>query len=198
MTAPALLLFDLGGVLLENASLARLNPLLPVPMAPAAFKERWLRSPAVRSFEIGAIDAATFADAFVQEWQVPLSREAFLAEFASWPLGFYPGARELLARLRQRYRIACLSNSNEVHWARFGGFVDVFELALSSHEIGAIKPDDEAFLLTLTRCGVAPADVVFFDDTHSNVVAARRLGMRACQVEGMAELEAALARTAPH
>ena len=63
MTAPRLLLVDLGGVL-ENATFDRLGVLLPEPADVAALKTRWPRSPAVRSFELGLVSPAEFANAF--------------------------------------------------------------------------------------------------------------------------------------
>ena len=80
------------------------------------FKSRWLTSSTVRSFELGAISPEVFAKNFVNEWSLPVEPEVFLAEFASWPKGFYPGALELLARLRRQSKVGCLSNSNSVHW----------------------------------------------------------------------------------
>ncbi len=185
---PALLLFDLGGVLLENAVFERLRELLPGRQDPGALKERWLASTAVRRFELGEIDPDAFADAFLAEWDVGLSPAAFLAEFWSWPSAFYPQARPMLRALRQRYRVGCLSNSNVLHWQKFGGFEDDFDVALSSHRLGAIKPDEAAFVRALRACDVDAGEVCFFDDSMRNVDTARRLGIRAFHVEGVAPL----------
>ena len=46
------------------------------------------------------------------------------SSFAGWARGFHPGAEELLSELRQQHRVACLSNSNEIHWRAFGEAVD--------------------------------------------------------------------------
>lgn len=188
MTAGPLILFDLGGVLLENATFEKLSFLLQEPTTHQIVKARWLASPAVRSFELGELAANDFALAFIGEWEIDLAPAAFLREFESWPSGFYPGVAETLSTLRRNYRVGCLSNSNEVHWRKFNGFSDYFDFALSSHLLGAIKPDDDAYLRALHRCGVAPSDVRFFDDQLINVETARRLGIDAYHVEGMAQL----------
>ncbi len=192
MTPPALLLFDLGGVLLENTAFDALNRLTSSVSNVNEFKERWLRSPAVRCFELGHSAPHEFAAAFLDEWQVTLTPENFLREFTAWPRGFYPGAQDLLATLRKDFRIACLSNSNELHWARFGGFQGIFDTALSSHCLGVIKPDESAFLRALEICAVDPAQVWFFDDSLSNVRSAERLGLRAFHVEGFVQLKGVL------
>jgi glucose-1-phosphatase len=190
--APRLLLFDLGGVVLENATFERLNVLLPEPADVASLKTRWLRSPAVRSFELGLVAPSDFATAFMAEWRIADTTAAFLDEFMSWPTGLYPGAAALLARLRRRHRIACLSNSNVLHWHRFDGFREHFDVALSSHLLGVIKPDAACFEKALHVLGVPAADVVFFDDSTLNVDAATALGIDARHVDGYDELERVL------
>ena len=185
---PPFLLFDLGGVLIENTTFEKLRNLLPIPTDHTLLKERWLASSAVRRFELGQSTPNEFADAFITEWGIRMTPARFLKEFTSWPHGFYPGARNTLTLLRHQYRIGCLSNSNVLHWERFNGFKDDFDIALSSHRLGAIKPDEEAFVGALSACGVEPSAVYFFDDSARNVQAANRLGMQAFQVDGVAPL----------
>jgi HAD superfamily hydrolase (TIGR01509 family) len=148
----------------------------------------------VRAFERGRIAPEDFGRLFVREWDIPLSPDIFLAEFTTWPKGFHPQAPALLARLRARGRIACLSNSNALHWTRFGGFCEHFDVALSSHVLGVVKPDAEAFTAALETCGAAPHETLFFDDSLANVRAAERGGLRAVHVDGFDELLDALDR----
>lgn len=188
MTLPSLLLFDLGGVLVENAGFERLNQMLGDAIDVGQLKDKWLASPTVRRFELGLVSPDEFASGFVAEWGLACTGQTFLSEFACWPKGFYAGARELLARLRQSHRVGCLSNSNPLHWERFGGFEGDFDVALSSHLLGAIKPDRECFNRAFLKCGVEAEDVVFFDDSLTNVLAARALGVRAFHVDGFREV----------
>lgn len=188
MSRPSLLLFDLGGVLIENATFANLARLLPEPMDTVALKDRWLASSAIRRFELGEVSPQAFAELFIDEWKIPLAPGVFLEEFASWPTGFHPEARLTLRVLRQRYRAGCLSNCNVLHWAKFDGFKEDFDFALSSHLLGATKPDDEAFIRALAACGAEPSSVYFFDDAVRNVEAARRLGIRSFHVDGFDSL----------
>lgn len=188
MWHPTVLLFDLGGVLVENTGFEHLNDLLSAPMQAEELKSRWLASAAVRSFEAGACSAGIFADEMVAEWQLPVSPGAFLEAFASWPKGLYPGAEELLSHLRGRYTLACLSNSNAVHWERFDGFGDYFQIALSSHVIGEVKPDAVCFSKALQECNARASEVAFFDDSLINVAAARAIGIQSFHVNGLTEL----------
>jgi putative hydrolase of the HAD superfamily len=194
---PEVLLFDLGGVLVDNVTFDELPALLPEPIEDGELRRRWLFSPAVRAFERGEIAGDAFAAAFVAEWRLGVSPSRFLQIFASWPRGPYPGALELLDRLRDDYRLALLSNCNPVHWERMTGLRERVHSAFSSHLLGVVKPDASSFSRVADALGVAPAAVCFFDDSPPNVEAARAVGMQAHLTRGVAEVELALRRLAP-
>lgn len=189
MSYPSLLLFDLGGVLIQSAVFDSLNRLLPEPLDNAAIKERWLFSPAVRRFELGEISPEEFAESIIAEWGLRISPQAFLEEFITWPRDFFPGARETIRDLRKSYRVACLTNSNVLHWERFDGFQEDFDVRMSSHLLGAIKPDRDIFMLALDHCDVKPTEIYFFDDSPANVHSAQNLGITAFHVDGFQSLQ---------
>ncbi|MGZ8927651.1 MAG: HAD family hydrolase [Methylobacter sp.] len=188
MNRPSLLLFDLGGVLIESAVFERLNGYLPEPLEHIAIKERWLMSPSVRRFESGETEPFEFAENFIGEWGLRLTPQAFLSEFKSWPRVFFQGARELLRELRATYRVGCLSNSNPLHGEKFRDLEQDFDIVLMSHLLGAVKPDREIFLLALHQCEVEPCEVYFFDDCDDNVRTAQSLGITAFHVDGFKAL----------
>ena len=181
-------LFDLGGVLVGSAGLAALRSLLP-HLSERQVSERWHRSRAVRLFESGRISPAAFAAEFVLEWQLPLGEAQFTASFATWVTGPFDGARALLESLRTRHVVACLSNTNAIHWAQLGELPELFDTCLASHLTGFMKPDRQAYEHALHELRVAADAVYFFDDLLPNVAAARNVGMRAFQVRGFADLE---------
>jgi HAD superfamily hydrolase (TIGR01509 family) len=184
MPCPSLLLFDLGGVLIESGVFERLNNCLPEPLERIAIKERWLLSPSVRRFESGETEPMEFAEHFIAEWGLRFTPQAFLNEFTSWPRAFFEGARELLRELRTTYRVGCLSNSNPLHWEKLRNIEEDFDMVLVSHLLGTVKPDSEIFLLALHLCEVEPCEVYFFDDSYDNVRAAQSLGITAFHVDG--------------
>lgn len=63
--------------------------------------------------------------------------------------------------------------------ARHGAWLSRFDALTYSCRIGVAKPDPRAYEICAERLGVRPADVIFFDDSERNVLAARRTGMRA-------------------
>lgn len=185
---PSVLLFDLGGVLIENPGFDNFSRLLPEAPTREALKDGWLKSSAVRRFETGRSSPQEFANEFVAEWQISMAPEEFLAQFESWPKQFSSESLALVRMLRRDFRVACLSNSNELHWQRFAPYQAEFDVALSSHLMGVVKPDAEAFSLALLRCGAAPDEVLYFDDSLANVHAARAAGIRTLHVEGLPEV----------
>ncbi|HJS06747.1 MAG TPA: HAD-IA family hydrolase [Pirellulales bacterium] len=185
------LLFDLGGVLVESTGHAALGRYLP-HLAPEAIRQRWIDSVAVQQFERGAILADGFARSFLAEWQMDLEPSRFLREFSTWVGGFLPGAEQLLSRLKTRHRIGCLSNTNATHWVTLGRIRHAFEPCIASHLTGYLKPDHTAFAHAVKLLGVDARSVYFFDDLLCNVDAARRAGINACCVQGVSETESAL------
>jgi putative hydrolase of the HAD superfamily len=187
-----LLLFDLGGVLVDVSGYRNLGTLLNVPLQEPEMLRQLRACPEIRAFETGRLSAPQFAERFVSAWHCTVSPEEFLRQFRGWTYGFYPGARELLAGLHGRHRLACLSNSNEAHWERMEkelGVFSFFEAALSSHLLGCYKPDPEIFERAFSALRVEPRAVIFFDDLEANVEGARAAGARAYRVKGVAELQ---------
>jgi len=189
------LLFDVGGVLVELGGIEAILSWLGNRLTPEQLWHRWLHSPAVRDFETGRIDEYQFAAGVIREFGLAVEPEAFLKSFVGWPSGLFPGTLELLGRIPRRYRRALLSNSNALHWPRvlnemqLGPAVDHHFV---SHLTGRIKPDAAAFEHVLQTLECTAAEVAFFDDNAVNVAAARSLGLQARQVRGLAETRQAL------
>lgn len=194
MTQTPVLLFDLGGVLVENDMFGALKRLMATEASESELVERWLANPVARRFELGQCDRGTFARDIVAEFGLPLTTDQFLARFATWPKGFAPATLTLLADLAQRYRIGCLSNSNEVHWN--DSLTAPFHFGYSSHLIGCIKPDEAAYRHVLEQECLAAAHVIYFDDAQSNVDSARRCGIDAHRTVGAEALRRKLSELA--
>jgi putative hydrolase of the HAD superfamily len=191
------LLFDLGGVLVEFSGGQDIEPFLRERISPSEILDRWRRCPHTHQFGIGKFSRQEFGERFVRAWGLNISPEDFLREFRTWSKRLLPGAAELLASLRPRFRLAALSNSNELHWERNStdlGVTGLFEVAISSHQIGVSKPDPGAYLIALERLGVPAEAVMFFDDVPANVEAAKALGIHAFQVDGVEGVRAQLIR----
>jgi HAD superfamily hydrolase (TIGR01509 family) len=195
INTPELLLFDLGGVLVDFSGIRDLSKLLQIPLSEAEIRSKWATCPTLQAFETGHLTPDLFARKFVREWRLTLSPESFLDEFRTWTRGFLPGARELLIVLKGRFRLACLSNSNAAHWQRNAhvlGIFTLFEAALSSHQLGYHKPAPEIYRCALSLLNVKPDEVLFFDDSAANIAGAKQVGIRSFQVSGVDELRSCL------
>jgi putative hydrolase of the HAD superfamily len=210
------LLFDLGGVLIDFAGFDELSRLLSGSADRAEVRRRWIASPFVRRFERAAIPPETFArgvlgelglemspddsippETFARgvlgELGLEMSPDDFFETFVDWARGLYPGAGALLRRLRPGPLLACLSNSNRLHTPLHRRSVAPFlERLYFSDEIGLVKPEPQAFRHVISDLAVPASRIAFFDDTEVNVAAARAAGMAAFEVDGLAALEARL------
>jgi glucose-1-phosphatase len=182
------LLFDLGGVLVETSLFPLLRRLRPEAQE-ADLYDRWLDSGAVAAFERGEIGEQAFAERFVEEWRVDIAPADFLAAFAAVIRGPFPGALALLERLRARYTLACLSNCNATHWPLAEPIAARFDQAFVSHLCGMVKPDPAVFRHVLAVLGQPAGAVHFFDDSLKNVRAAQAAGMNAHHTVGFEALE---------
>jgi HAD superfamily hydrolase (TIGR01509 family) len=189
------ILFDLGGVLIELAGVDRMLELCNHAFSADELWARWLASDGVRRFESGHTGPDEFGAAMLDEFGLSIAAAQFLEEFTAWPKGVFPGSFELLERLSASYRLACLSNTNALHWPRVCdemGLARYFEFTFASHLVGMLKPDAEIFQHVVEQLGCPPARILFLDDNQLNIASARAAGMVARRVAGLAEVRAAL------
>jgi len=195
------ILFDLGGVLIELAGVEQMLAWSPGVVDAHDLWRRWLHSPAVRRFETGGATRAEFAAEIVDEFALPVAPGAFLDAFTFWPRALYSGALPLLDELKPRYRLASVSNTNEIHWQRFRDEWSLdghFHHNFPSHRVGRLKPDADYFAHVLDALGATPASVLFVDDNAINVEAAARAGLTTRRVAGPDGVRAALAELGLH
>ena len=190
------ILFDLGGVLVDVEGVAAFQRLLGRPLSQEEVWERWLTaSNWVSTFESGQCTPEAFAAGVVAEWGLTVTAEAFLDEFRRWPKRLFPGVRELLALLAPHCTLACLSNTNSVHWPHVYetlGLSGLLHHYYLSHEIGHLKPTRAAFEHVLADLGCPPSRVIFLDDNQLNVNAAQAVGIQAYRTVGIAEVQTVL------
>jgi glucose-1-phosphatase len=188
-------LFDLGGVLVDFGGVERMRVLADIDSDDALW-ERWLSCRWVREFERGRCSPEVFAAGVVEDWQLALEPSAFLAEFRGWPVGPFPGASDLVDGTSAVVEVGCLSNTNVEQWERHAArwpLVDRFTHRFLSFEMGMVKPDVELFDHVASVLGTSPARILFLDDNPANVDAALQTGFRAVRVRGVVESRHALA-----
>jgi HAD superfamily hydrolase (TIGR01509 family) len=140
---------------------------------------------AYRDMERGAVSFYEFYEFLCDHAGYRGSIREFHRVWSDFFDGTMPGIEDLLDRIRERYRIAFLSNSNEIHAevipTRFAGVFHKDDPFVFSHRLKSAKPDPDIFRMALQTIGATTQSTIFIDDLLENVVAARALGMPAFQ-----------------
>lgn len=189
------LLFDLGGVLVDWDGTTPLVEMTKGRLNRELARQFWLTSPWVGRHDTGACNVEQFAAGARQELQLEIEQQAFIRAYRGWVKGVYPGVPALLDRLSQHYRLATLTNNNAEHFDRITRDLDLgryFSQVFASHLLGMKKPDPEIYRYVTAALGVAPEQIAFFDDNPECLVPARAIGWQTFHTVGLAQVEAAL------
>lgn len=155
----------------------------------------WFLSETAISFEKGLITANEFALLLKKELKLDASAESIIEQFTQWPVGLFPGSEQLLQSLIPRYRLAALSNTNELHWPRLiheFKLYRFFESIFASHLLQMTKPEPDIFKCVIHELNVAPECILFFDDNMSNIEVAKEYGIHAVYVKGIEQVRQSL------
>jgi putative hydrolase of the HAD superfamily len=107
-----------------------------------------------------------------------------------------PATCDLLRRLRSRYPLYLLSDTNEIHFGYVRERVEIlklFEAFILSYQVGAMKPEARIYQEALRRSGLPAEACVFVDDRPACVEGAAQVGMQAIQFQSAERLAADLA-----
>jgi putative hydrolase of the HAD superfamily len=134
--------------------------------------------PDIEAANIGTITAENYFDRSSTRMKLPAATiQAIIEEAYASDLNV-----DLIAYVRQvkpRIRIAALTNN----WS-FGrrlieqhGFLDLFDLIISSAEVGVKKPNPGIYQALLDAIGDDPSGIIFVDDTLENLEVAQTFGI---------------------
>ncbi len=137
--------------------------------------------------ELGTITTDVFHEAIRKLAPRPVTdgqiNEAWIAMLADIP----PAKLELLAALRNQYRVFLLSNTNSIHWEysvhhlfpyKQYGLQDFFDKIYLSYELHLLKPEPAIFTHVLHDAGLLPKETLLIDDASVNCKGAESLGIR--------------------
>ena len=196
MTPPSVVVFDLGGVLLDWDPRYLYRKLLPDEEAVEQFltsvctldwnaKQDLGRSVAEAVAELNALhpNKIELIHAYYDRWYDSIGSTiegcvdllerlheegVRLYGLTNWPADTFPAAR-------QRYE-----------------FLTRFHDIIVSGEVKVGKPDPRVFELLFRRCGFRPEDSVFIDDLIENIEVARSLGMHGIHFQSPDQVETEL------
>ena len=182
-------IFDLGGVIIDLDVNATYNAFSEISGKPLGqVKELAASAEFFKKYEKGEIDDPTFRAHLREELEFT-GNEALLDE--AWNAMLGPVAKERFIKLEElsnSYDLFVMSNTNEIHTRRFlkmaeysspdKAFHDYFNQVYLSQEVGARKPELEAWQVILNDHQLEPSKGLFIDDNQNNVEAASRLGLQ--------------------
>jgi putative hydrolase of the HAD superfamily len=130
--------------------------------------------------EIGAAVAA----------EHPVDPDAVAALFSEIGWRIDESVVELVQQARTQVPVVLLSNASTrlTDDLKVSGLLDRFDAVVGSAELGACKPDAEAFAAAVERAGVPAARCLMIDDLPANVEGARAAGLQAVRFVDVDEL----------
>lgn len=187
------LLFDLGGVIMdikrencvaafEAMGMSGANDLLGEYSQKGAFLE----------LEEGRITPAEFRTEIRRHISGIVDDCDIDAAFCKFLLGIPPHRLNALDKLRKKYKIYLLSNTNPImiesdikrHFRVCGKeMADYFDGMVLSYKAKAIKPDPAIFEYAINHLCIEPGETVFFDDSRRNLDASEAFGFKTALVE---------------
>jgi len=144
-------------------------------------------TPFFEEYETGKINEAAFIKGIQQIAGKPLTDQQIIHAWNALLLDFPPERIALLEKLKQRYRLFLLSNTNALHYASFQQTLknltgkkleDIFEKTYFSHTVQLRKPDAAIYQLVLDENNLNPGETLFIDDTASNFSGAEEIGIQ--------------------
>lgn len=180
---PVVVLFDMDGLLIDSERLAyraymevgvqygfQFNPRVQMDLS-----GRTEQAILDRMGELWGpqADVVTWRKAIV-------ARKKAQLEEAQGKVGVRPGARELLAWLRDRSIPAALASSSARPlidtYLQAEGLVDAFDVIVDGTQVTHGKPDPEIFVRAAEELGYRDASVVVLEDSRAGVLAANAAG----------------------
>lgn len=186
------LMFDLGGVIMDIRRQDCIDAFSRLGMQdPGALLGEYSQAGVFGRLESGEIDAAAFRDEIRGMLPDGVTDGMIDEAFCAFLTGIPERRLQALRQLRHQYRIYLLSNTNPIMWnsriaeefRKEGEDIDFyFDGTLTSYEAKCMKPDRRIFEEAARKFGIVPSETLFFDDSESNVKAAREAGFRAVLV----------------
>ncbi|MCH5318390.1 MAG: HAD family phosphatase [Paramuribaculum sp.] len=180
------LLFDLGGVIMDIRRSDCVAAFKALGMEdPECFLGEYVQAGPFGDLESGAISPEEFRMAIRKYLPKETTDEQIDTALNRFLTGIPAHRLEALRKLRKRYGIYMLSNTNPIMWqhdikryfqAEGLEREDYFDGMITSFEARTMKPGSEIFRYAIDKCGLNPETTLFIDDSQANLDAAEALG----------------------
>ena len=187
-------IFDLGGVILDLsvdhtiqsfAALSGINK--------SEVQQVFTTSPGFNDYETGAMDDAAFRNFIRNIYSVQTHDNEIDRCWNAMLRGIPVAKLELLTRLKNRYNVFLLSNTNNIHLSYINNVMipgitgersleQYFHKAYYSHRMGMRKPDAKIYQRVLDENNLLAEQTLFLDDNKLNVEGANSVGIKTVYV----------------
>lgn len=178
------IVFDLGGVLLD---LDQGKTLRAFKRLGVDLEDINLESTVFTDYETGKLSSEDFLQFINTKLKGNASSEQITEAWNAMLLGITAERFQFLEQLRKTFRVYLLSNTNEIHIRSVHQYLSttfgldrwnqLFDHQFLSYEMGSRKPDAACYLQVLNHIGKQPQEVLFIDDSHTNIRGATKVGI---------------------
>lgn len=180
------LMFDLGGVIMKIERQRAVDALREIGLDDAdEMLGEYGQHGIFLQLELGNVTPQQWRDELRRHISKEVTDRQIDRAFERFLVGIPVERLRELEELRRDYKIYMLSNTNKLMWEdvidsefRKDGhdMAYYFDGVLPSFEEHCYKPDAEIFNRACQKFGIKPEDTIFFDDSLTNVEAAKALG----------------------
>ncbi len=180
--------FDLDGVYFPNRKANFISALGKLGVSEDEAKRVFLKSPQMnQEYKNGKMTDEQYWSWAVAEWNLKIGWQ----EVIKLMIDGYDVNEDVVSvvkKLREKgYKTAVCSNNFPARvnglQEKFG-FLDNFDVAVFSFEVGVNKPDRKIFETLVNKSNEEPASVVFADDNPDNLTGAKEVGVTTFLYEG--------------
>ncbi len=182
------IIFDLGGVLAGLDGQRCIDAFDALGCEKVSYYvEHHLTEDLFYDIEVGNISTKDFCDEVRRITGKNVSDEQIVWTWNQLLTGISERRLEKLLRLRDKYHLFLLSNTNDMHWqlcvddffAYRGNRVEnFFDRIFLSYKMHLSKPSKDMYEEVLRQANIQPAETLFIDDSKTNIEGASPLGIQ--------------------
>jgi len=134
----------------------------------------------MKKYETGLISSEEFFNEAVERCSLSITKQEFIKAFTDifTPI---PTTFELIKKLKNKYKIGLLSNTNEwdfEYGIKTTEIFPLFDAVTLSFEVKSKKPEEKIYRDVLNKLKLKPEECVFIDDIQEYVESANKIGIR--------------------
>lgn len=190
------IIFDLGGVIIDVDTVRSFQALQDFSVNDGSDDKHLSENVQLfLDYEKGLISSQEFREGIrlltrnkdLQDQQIDIAWNLMLLDIPTERI-------EVLKKLKDRFQLYVLSNTNDIHVPAFNRMVEkvcgepgidcFFDRVYFSHELNMRKPEPEIYRHVLEENDLQPEQTLFIDDRYENIQAAEALGMHTYHVAG--------------